>query len=67
MELPTGLEGNATLSITNLNGQLIQRVPMQLLPGVNPQLDLSQQTQGVYFIHLQLGKQVYSEKLVLIR
>lgn len=66
VELPSGLEGTATLSITNLSGQLIQRTPLQLFLGVNPQIDLSQQTQGVYFIHLQLGKQVYQEKLVLI-
>lgn len=67
VELPTQLEGTAILSITNLNGQVIQRNPIQLFPGARPALDLSQQAQGVYFIHLQLGKQVYREKLVQIR
>lgn len=67
VELPSGVEGTATLTITNLNGQLIQRTPLQLFPGANPRIDLSQQAQGVYFIHVQLGKQLYREKLVLIR
>lgn len=67
VEFPSGLEGSATLTITNLNGQLIQRTPLQLFPGAQPQIDLSQQAQGVYFIHVQLGKQLYREKLVLIR
>ena len=67
VELPSGLEGTATLTITNLNGQLIQRTSLQLFSGAQPQIDLSQQAQGVYFIHVQVGKQLYREKLVLIR
>lgn len=67
LELPTGLEGTATLTVTDINGKVILRTPLQLFLEANPKLDLSQQSQGVYFIHLQFGNQYYREKLVLIR
>lgn len=67
LELPLEIESLATLSITNLNGQTIQSAQVQLIPGTKLQLDLSQQPQGVYLVHVRVGNQLYQEKLVLIK
>ena len=67
LELPLELESQANLSITNLNGQRIYNAQVQLIPGAKLPLDLSQHPQGVYLVHLQVGNQLYREKLVLIK
>ena len=67
LELPKTIEGLAELSITNLNGQRIYNAQVQTSPGSTFPLDLSQQPEGVYLVHVRVGNQLYQEKLVLIK
>ena len=67
LELPKTIEGPAELSITNLNRQRIYNAQVQISPGANFPLDLSQHPQGVYLVHVRVGSQLYQEKLVLIK
>lgn len=67
LELPEVSETSADLYILNLSGQIVHRAKVQLSPGALLPLDLSQHPQGVYQVNLQVGNQLYREKLVLIR
>ena len=53
---------NATIKLLNLTGQTIMEMPSQ--SGDHFKLDISQQSQGIYFVEIREAENVWRTKLV---
>lgn len=53
---------NSSLAIFDINGKLVRQ---EKFNGLN-QIDLNQERDGIYFIHVNIDYQVYTEKILLI-
>ncbi|HPH20881.1 MAG TPA: GEVED domain-containing protein [Haliscomenobacter sp.] len=58
-------EGN--LEIFNTAGQKIFQQKVNVSPAAQITADLSNQTSGLYFVRLLIGKQVFTERLMLVK
>lgn len=58
--------GEGKLSIYNSRGQLLQHAQLNLSVDTPLQVNLSAQPAGVYFLRLQIGAQLFSERLILL-
>ena len=63
-ELTTPLTG-ARLEVFNTSGQRVLTLKTSIEPTQNLPLDLSSQTPGLYFLRIQAGQKVYTERIMI--
>ena len=66
ISVPNDLSGNLDLSVYNSAGQLVIQESYESIENTSElQLDLNNQTDGIYFIHLKAQDKIWKQKVIL--
>ena len=59
--------GNVTISVTNIIGQVVANVEKKNVSNVNIPIDLTGQSSGIYLVKIQSGNQMFTQKISVIK
>ena len=62
-----GKADDVVISVTNIVGEVVAKVEKQKVSIVNIPMDLSNQSSGIYFVHIQSSNHNYTSKVSLIK
>jgi hypothetical protein len=58
---------NVVITINNIVGDVVAKIEKQNVTSVNVPIDLSEQSAGIYYVHIQSSKQSITNKISLIK
>jgi hypothetical protein len=66
LQAPNTLQGEGHVLIFNSTGQQVHQAKLNFSAGLPAEVRLAGQAHGVYFLRLQVGQAVFSERLILL-
>jgi GEVED domain/Secretion system C-terminal sorting domain len=66
LQVPNTLHGEGQVLVFNSTGQQVHQARLNFSAGLPAQVRLAGQAPGVYFLRLQVGQAVFSERLILL-
>lgn len=66
LQVPNTLQGEGQVLVFNSTGQQVHQAKLNFSAGLPAQVRLLGQAPGVYFLRLQVGQAVFSERLILL-
>lgn len=65
VQFAAGLEGESLLSVFSADGRKVMTQKVQVYDQMPVEFDLSGQTPGLYFVRVQIGKNTFTERILL--
>lgn len=65
VQLPSSVQGEMLLSVFSVNGRKVMTQKVQVYDQMPVEFDLSGQTPGLYFVRMQIGKNTFTQRILL--